>query len=190
MKKNTLLGIDVYEDILEQSKAAKVKEDILRYIETNNVSVDGDQIGKVKTTYLNNSNFVEEAKLPELEEFIVNCCNEFLFHHGVSINYKIHSWLNVYDNSMSMLPHCHYNSLISGCYYVSMPSTQCGGFYIPEHLEQREQYRARYGMRLEQTVYIPKERTILLFEPWMKHGVQPNTSNEPRITVAFNAFIA
>jgi uncharacterized protein (TIGR02466 family) len=190
MNFSSLTGIVVYQKLLEQNKAEKVKQSILQYLDTSDVKVTGDQLNSVRTTYLDNSNFLKDANIPELEQYIISCCNEFLSNLGVSINYHIHSWLNVYDNSMSMQPHCHYNSLISGCYYVSMPDGDCGGFYIPEHIEQREQYRARYNMKSEGVLYNPVENTILLFEPWMKHGVHPNKTDKPRISVAFNAYIA
>ena len=185
---NSLLGINVFENSLNEEVCSEIKSKVQQYINTNKVTVDGDQLKLVRTTYSENSNFIEEINSLELHNFIIESCEYFLIQLGVNFEYKIHSWLNVYDNKMQMQPHCHYNSLISGCYYVSIPNDSCGEFYIPEHIEQREQYRAINGMKLENISYMPKEGTILLFEPWMKHGVLANTTTEPRISIAFNAF--
>lgn len=101
-------------------------------------------------------------------------------------------WINInYPGNWNM-PHCHPKSALSGCYYVEVPSGSGEiTFFSPiqahpwcfssDLLEKRNTYNISSFSRM------PVSGSLFLFPPWLMHNVNPNTSNQPRVSIAFNA---
>lgn len=104
-------------------------------------------------------------------------------------NYSIalrNSWINIQSKSTSHDWHCHPGYTIAGVYYMRV-SEQQGGiqFQNPNILMQNCYFPE--NQRSSATIEIlPSDGEIVLFPAWLMHNTMPNTSEEDRISVAFN----
>ncbi len=103
---------------------------------------------------------------------------------GVSKNQLTMStcWVNVMEEGCTHALHIHPQSVISGTFYLKMPSKSSAiRFEDP-----------RYGLfmhRPPQNTHISlsaKPGDLILFESWLRHDVPLNLSKEPRISISFN----
>ena len=85
--------------------------------------------------------------------------------------------------------HVHPNSFISGCYYVKVPENG-GNIEFTDPIGERAMFT--YPIK-EEVTYLPRrlsyrchEGLMVLFPSWLTHGVQPNRSQEMRMSIAFN----
>lgn len=85
--------------------------------------------------------------------------------------------------------HIHPNSFLSGCYYIKVPENG-GNIEFTDPIGERAMFT--YPIRDEVT-YLPRrlsyrchEGLMVLFPSWLTHGVQPNRSQEMRMSIAFN----
>lgn len=96
-------------------------------------------------------------------------------------------WLNVNHPGGYNYEHTH-DGIIAGCFYLQVPQ-QSGNiiFHNPavraEHLPMIYQYNERY------MVVTPEEGDLILFPSWLTHHVEPNLSQDNRISISFNAFL-
>jgi uncharacterized protein (TIGR02466 family) len=100
-------------------------------------------------------------------------------------------WVNVNGYGHFNKPHIHDNSLFSGVYYVKC--NKDSGNICFENPAINHRYHMNTGMFLSNTLigsseckYAPTERQLIMFPSWLLHYVEPNQSNEDRISIAFN----
>jgi uncharacterized protein (TIGR02466 family) len=83
-------------------------------------------------------------------------------------------------------PYSHPGYTISGIYYYRVSAEQGGlGFNNPNPIV----YNAGFpeGRTSPQSIeLIPSDGDIILFPSWLQHGTYENTSDEERISIAFN----
>ncbi len=97
-------------------------------------------------------------------------------------------WANVMEEGAYHTLHLHPHSILSGTYYVSVPSGSSGlriedprmAFYMQAPVGKAPLY---YSVA-------PKEGAFVLFESWLRHEVPPNQSKKPRVSVSFNYSIS
>lgn len=105
-------------------------------------------------------------------------------------NFMVHAWANVSRSGNYHRMHNHPSSCWSGCYYVSAnnPSASLAGvleFYDPRPFtEMVATPGSPYGQRM---LVRPVPGLMVLFPSWLYHFVHPSNSDEPRISIAFNA---
>jgi uncharacterized protein (TIGR02466 family) len=98
-------------------------------------------------------------------------------------------WANVNSKYASNKIHDHANCLLSGVYYVKTPK-DCGNlmFYDPRHA--RTFYKPLVSNFTEYTAdavaHAAEEGLLLIFPSWLQHGVEPNLSDDERISISFN----
>jgi len=85
--------------------------------------------------------------------------------------------------------HVHPNSFLSGAYYVRMPPQ--GGnieFYDPVPARAMIGFptRAAGNGTASSVAFTSEEGMLLVFPSWLQHSVQPNRSNDVRISISFN----
>jgi uncharacterized protein (TIGR02466 family) len=99
-------------------------------------------------------------------------------------------WININNHKDFNLEHTHPDSIISGSFYIKVPENSGNiifhnqnNFYMDSKdvIIQNEYNSMTWG-------YEPKENLLLLFPSWLKHHVEPNMSNEARISMSFNTF--
>ena len=100
-------------------------------------------------------------------------------------------WANINPPGGMNRSHQHPNSLWSGVYYVKAPKN-CGHLKIDDPRNSASMIRPRQKpgqlpQRLyRETHYEPKDGRLIMFPSWLLHCVDPNESNEIRISVSFN----
>ncbi|MDB4335712.1 2OG-Fe(II) oxygenase family protein [bacterium] len=102
-----------------------------------------------------------------------------------------YTWININGKKDYNVAHAHPKGIISGVFYVKVPENS--GEIILQHpgLQVLESYWSSYYD--EYTKYnsatwsfAPKENKLLLFPSWLLHSVEPNLSDEKRISISFN----
>jgi uncharacterized protein (TIGR02466 family) len=102
-------------------------------------------------------------------------------------------WVNVLPEGGSHTGHIHTNSVISGTYYVKVP-TGAGpivyedpryGFKMAAPPLKKD---APEAMRTHVSI-TPAEKSVLLWESWLRHEVPLNRAAGERISVSFNYVI-
>ena len=99
-------------------------------------------------------------------------------------------WINVMRKGAVHAPHIHPHSVISGTYYVTAPpGSGAIRFEDPRLAMLMAAPPKKKNARLENRTFVdvtPKAGTLLLWESWLRHGVEANASKSPRISVSFN----
>ena len=100
-------------------------------------------------------------------------------------------WFNINYRGCANRQHQHPTSLHSGVYYIKTPD-KCGDICFPNP-NQTLMWGWPGGLLMEQTNInsgnvstIPQKNLLLIFPSWANHSVDPNLSDEPRISLSFN----
>lgn len=190
MKITQLFPIEIIQHTVSEQTRDITKQKVENYINEHLDFLNIPPTEIVKTTFNHDKQFIKTANLTELQNEIENSLFYFLNHLkcGLKTDFSITSWLNVFDNGIMEQEHSHAGSIISGTYYVSSDNTENSGcFYIPDHISERPITRKLFSLNYDiENCIIPEEGNIILFESWMRHGINPNKTNKPRISIAFN----
>jgi uncharacterized protein (TIGR02466 family) len=98
-------------------------------------------------------------------------------------------WAMVNGKLASSVVHCHPNSFLSGVYYVSaadgsgnifFQDPRAGANTVACPVTQFEPWTVR------QVSYRPRAGGMLIFPSWLYHGVEPNVTDTPRVSISFN----
>ena len=100
-------------------------------------------------------------------------------------------WANINPPGGYNMPHIHPNSHFSGVYYIKAPKDS-GKIIFNEpktgaHMIMPRRKKGPPPSHLWKEVHVdPLEGRIVMFPSWLWHGVEPNESNDIRISVSFN----
>jgi uncharacterized protein (TIGR02466 family) len=99
-------------------------------------------------------------------------------------------WINVMNKGAIHAPHIHPHSAVSGTCYVTVPPN-AGAIRFEDPrlglMMAAPPRRKTAGLANRTFVDIaPKAGQLLLWESWLRHGVEPNKTRTPRISVSFN----
>jgi uncharacterized protein (TIGR02466 family) len=99
-------------------------------------------------------------------------------------------WVNVMDRNAIHAPHIHPHSAVSGTYYVTVPD-RAGAirFEDPRLAMLMAAPPRKKNARPENQTFVPvapRPGMLLLWESWLRHGVEPNGARRPRISISFN----
>ena len=100
-------------------------------------------------------------------------------------------WANINYPGCANRPHLHPNALFSGVYWIKTPA-KSGNLmlYDPRpgvHTTMPNRKEGKLPPELWREVhYEPRAGTAVMFPAWLWHEVQPNKSNDTRISVSFN----
>jgi len=130
---------------------------------------------------------------PAVTSFIKKACecvyqvkNKLEFKRELSISGL---WYNINKKGHLNKSHCHGGAVLAAVYYIDTPNN-CGAINF-ENLD-------RHTIMLDNTrKYIhpyfngfytltPKQGTLLIFYAWLNHSVDPNQSDQDRISLSFN----
>ena len=113
--------------------------------------------------------------------------NEHIDRHAVLGN----MWANINPPGGMNRAHQHPNSLWSGVYWIKTPKN-CGQLKIDDPrsaacMTRPRQKDVNKPDRLwRETHYEPIAGRVIMFPSWLMHCVDPNNSNEIRISISFN----
>lgn len=120
---------------------------------------------------------------------------ESLWQPGALLDYAMiaNGWVNINPPGGYNAPHTHADALISGTYYVSVPTgaNPVGGaieFTVP-HMTLKMSDVFVTPMLAERVRVVPEPGLVLLFPGTLSHWVHPNDSDEDRVSISFNAVI-
>jgi len=100
-------------------------------------------------------------------------------------------WANINPPGGFNRPHIHPNSLWSGVYYIKTPK-DCGHLKLEDPKTRAEMVMPKRTQdQLPQYLwrevhYEPIAGRCIMFPSWLNHTVDPNRSNDIRISVSFN----
>ena len=104
------------------------------------------------------------------------------------------AWLNINRNDAFNISHIHENSILSGCVYLKA-SSNSGSLGIDRDYNEQFIYSNIGEVRKDNPqphitatrMYIaPEEGSVIVFPSHIPHQVEPNESDEDRISIAFN----
>lgn len=99
-------------------------------------------------------------------------------------------WINVMNKGAIHAPHIHPHSAVSGTFYVTVPPGSGAirfedprlGLMMaapPKRKSARPENRAFFDVE-------PRAGQLLLWESWLRHGVETNRARGNRISISFN----
>jgi len=108
--------------------------------------------------------------------------------------YVTQSWSLTNSPRVGMHGHSHSNSVLSGSlYYCELPTPPSGMVFTRHVSYQQIDLAPESGKR---NIYnspinrlIPKQDDVILFSSRLTHMVEPNQSDKPRHSIAFNTFV-
>jgi uncharacterized protein (TIGR02466 family) len=102
--------------------------------------------------------------------------------------FALQSWINMHDRGGFNFLHMHEASLLSGSFYVRVPPGS-GQFVFRDPRPGVILGSVKGGVpNGHADIHLtPSDGLLVLFPCWMEHYVEPHDSDEPRITIAFNA---
>jgi uncharacterized protein (TIGR02466 family) len=98
-------------------------------------------------------------------------------------------WANIGAPRASHIMHSHPNNYLSGVYYVRIhPGADTINFHDPRIQTGiiRPPVTELTSRNTDQVVIRVKNGTLLMFPAYLQHSVDPNQSNQERISVSFN----
>ena len=135
------------------------------------------------------------SELPEYQKLVrmLYECQKTIYQqeHYESEPFLGNMWANINPPGGMNRAHQHPNSLWSGVYWIKTPEN-CGDLKIDDPRSSAAMCRPRQKpgelpTRLHrETHYKPIAGRCIMFPSWLMHCVDPNQSNDIRISVSFN----
>ena len=114
-----------------------------------------------------------------------------LFKKGLKF-YFVNSWININKKGDYNVMHIHSGCELSGIFYLKIPPNSGILCFDSPHVFAdyefacySEEFRSQDCVRNHHSIE-PKEGRMILFPPYLYHRVEPNQSDEDRISVSFN----
>lgn len=99
-------------------------------------------------------------------------------------------WINVMNPDAIHAAHIHPHCVLSGTYYIRVPPRSgVIRFEDPRLAMMMAAPAKRKDARRQNRTFVdiaPKKGMLLLWESWLRHGVQRNRAGSARISVSFN----
>jgi uncharacterized protein (TIGR02466 family) len=138
------------------------------------------------------TNMHELPQFKKLVDMLYECQRTvYQQEHYESEPFLGNMWANINPPGGMNRAHQHPNSLWSGVYYIKAPKN-CGHLKIDDPRASAAMFRPRQKegkkpLRLyRETHYEPIAGRCIMFPSWLMHCVDPNESNDIRISVSFN----
>jgi uncharacterized protein (TIGR02466 family) len=179
--KTPIFGIKLNENLKELLKFCvktfKNKKGVIRSnvggFHSNDLNIEEPVLHSLINNIKINSNFIIKNILKNKEEVDLTSI-----------------WFNINEYKDFNLPHNHPFSKISGVFYIKVPKnsgnivflndSKIENYLIKEEIIEYNHYNsAKWFIK-------PEENILYLFPSWINHYVQPNLSNEKRISISFN----
>ena len=157
-----------------------------------NPGVDG--YGKIsEDTYI-----LDNPELSSLKEFITKA---FLDYAKIVARIKtdgialLQSWISVKLKGQMHTPHQHSNSMLSGVFYfddydINSPPLsfhkEINAMNKSSLLPNLEENYNESDFAQHERYFFPQKNTFVVFPSYLTHGVPPNPSERPRISLAVN----
>tara|TARA_B110000503_G_scaffold12801_1_gene17433 strand:- start:20128 stop:20739 length:612 start_codon:yes stop_codon:yes gene_type:complete len=140
----------------------------------------------------NNTSILDLKEFSHIKEKILVGLHEYA--HNImgwtSLEFYItQSWLNANPPGTKHHRHYHFNSIISGTYYLETSDEDNIVFYS-DHKPQLDFANAHYNIYNASVYKVPiKTNSLVLFPSTLTHSVDENTAEWERVSIAFNIFV-
>jgi uncharacterized protein (TIGR02466 family) len=132
---------------------------------------------------------LERPDFAALKQVVRAACAGVLREMGLGQPaFSLQSWVNMHDRGGFNFLHMHEGTLLSGSFYLKVPPGS--GQFVFRDPRPGVIHGAVKGAvpNGHSDVHLtPSTGLLVLFPCWMEHYVEPHDSDEPRITIAFNA---
>lgn len=116
----------------------------------------------------------------------VNFFNNFKIKKSFQLN-NLYYWINRNSRGSFNKPHIHEKNSLSGIYYLNVPKNSGDLVFLDTHKFHNDNFKFFEDANFFSEYHIePKEFDLILFFSETIHYVQPNNSDQDRISVAFN----
>lgn len=140
-------------------------------------------------------NLFERAEVQPFKELVNAAIAEVAQAMGYG-NVKIlpaNCWANVNPKYASNKIHDHANCLFSGVYYLKTPK-DCGNLMFYDPRSAKSFYKPKVpnftAYTADAIAHVAETGLLLIFPSWLKHGVEPNLSDDDRVSISFNYVFA
>ena len=174
-------------DIKDKNLNTQLEKDIINWMNQDKGIIRTNVQGWHSTT-----NMHEKPEFKKLTNALYEAQNKiYIEEHLESEPFLGNMWANVNPPGGMNRAHQHPNSLWSGVYYVKAPENS-GDLKIDDprncaSMIRPKQKQGKLPTRLyRETHYKPVTGRCIMFPSWLMHCVDPNKSNDIRISVSFN----
>jgi uncharacterized protein (TIGR02466 family) len=132
---------------------------------------------------------LDQPEFAPLQLAVRAACQRALSEMGQGeIAFSLQSWVNMHDRGGFNFLHIHEGSLLSGSFYLNVPPGS-GHFVFrdPRPGVIHGSVKGSVPNGYCDVHLTPSAGLLVLFPWWMEHYVEPHDSDEPRVTIAFNA---
>ncbi|MBI1261445.1 MAG: hypothetical protein GC184_06945 [Rhizobiales bacterium] len=163
--------------------------DVTAQLEKETQSVTRSNVGGWHSV----SNLHIDDRLSEIRQVIGRTCVECARHMAFDFTKADlifqEMWINKNGPGDFNKAHVHPNAVLSGSYYVNVPA-ESGNieFFDPvrERVMSLYPIKKRTKTNSQALEYRCANGLLIIFPSWLQHGVQPNRSNDYRVSIAFN----
>jgi uncharacterized protein (TIGR02466 family) len=177
----------IFETLLDDIDNSQVITEI-NNLKKNDIGRSISNVGGWQSNDLNINNLGNYPTLYQLAKEMIKATNEVVQTMEIAEEVSISNfWCNVNKNKDFNLPHSHPQTIFSGVYYVKVPENS--GDLIFERPDNQQYFFVpkKYSeYTFQKYILVPQEGVAVFFPAYLDHYVQPNTTNEERISVAFN----
>jgi len=131
----------------------------------------------------------ELCEIKKIVEFAINEYTKKIMFWAENTFYITQSWANITKPSTSHHKHYHFNSLISGVFYLSTIKEDNIVFFTDDK-KTISLESSNYGIFNSTSFKIAiNNNSVVVFPSSLIHGVEVNNTDEERISIAFNVFV-
>ena len=178
-----LFPIPVY--VTQVDKFDDIQKEITTVIESINFEMDPD-LGQ--PCYLSDPTFKDSLfdnhNFPIFKKEIDRNLKIYAEHLNFEVKEYIFrgSWMALFEKNNYIHIHNHGYSDISGVYYYSR-SVEDGNIFFESPVDAASSSLPYFGG----TITVPGTTgTLLLFPGWLRHGIRPNMTDTPRVSLSFD----
>lgn len=191
--------MNIYNHAVFPSIITESQCDLYHYIRNDLIDWIYDYQSKTKTVILSNrggwqspDNFHNQESFLDFKNYILNNTFQSLTLYNRRPRF-CNMWININKKDNYNVSHNHPNSIISGVFWVKTPEN-CGllkfenpNNFVEDVLIQKvDKDLAKKYNYSDSFQFVPQEGTLVLFPSHLHHSVEPNQSDEDRISIAFN----
>lgn len=121
--------------------------------------------------------------------WVENQVRIFSQNYGSTENYKIEQcWANVYKTGDFQETHYHPGWDFSAVYFMEAPDDSGNLIFENPLLPDMRPIKTEmtFDLNCQAAIYKPVEGQLVIFRSNLRHGVYPNKSKTPRVSLAFN----
>lgn len=111
-------------------------------------------------------------------------------------------WININKKNSYNIEHVHPGSLLSAVYYAKVPKNSGNIIFFNPNRSMQDAYLNHWDIlnevnqnslsaTLSSAIIVPPvEKMLIIFPSWLYHSVDLNSSDDDRISIAFNSGVA